>query len=87
MQRTPRLAGVIADYDRVLKQRTALLKSAKVRGIRGDRSRRWMCGMTSSSHSGPYPPRQHPASSPAGGTFRHFGRTADVYAHGHADHA
>ena len=36
MQRTPRLAGVLADYDRVLKQRNALLKSAKARGIRGD---------------------------------------------------
>lgn len=36
IQRTPRLAGVIADYDRVLKQRNALLKSAKARGIRGD---------------------------------------------------
>jgi len=30
------MAGVLADYDRVLKQRTALLKSAKARGIRGD---------------------------------------------------
>ena len=28
VQRTPRLAGVRADYDRVLKQRTALLKTA-----------------------------------------------------------
>ncbi len=36
MQRSPRLAGVLADYDRVLKQRTALLKSAKARGIRGE---------------------------------------------------
>jgi DNA replication and repair protein RecF len=36
VQRTPRLAGVLADYDRVLKQRTALLKSAKARGLRGD---------------------------------------------------
>lgn len=36
VQRTPRMAGVIADYDRVLKQRTALLKSARARGIRGD---------------------------------------------------
>ena len=36
VQQTPRLAGVLADYDRVLKQRNALLKSAKVRGIRGD---------------------------------------------------
>jgi DNA replication and repair protein RecF len=36
IQRSPRFAGVLADYDRVLKQRTALLKSAKSRGIRGD---------------------------------------------------
>lgn len=36
VQRSPRFAGVISDYDRVLKQRTALLKSAKVRGVRGD---------------------------------------------------
>ncbi len=36
VQRTPRLAGVLSDYDRVLKQRTALLKSAKARGIRGE---------------------------------------------------
>ncbi len=36
VQRSPRFAGVIADYDRVLKQRTALLKSAKARGIRGE---------------------------------------------------
>ena len=36
VQRAPRMAGVISDYDRVLKQRTALLKSAKARGIRGD---------------------------------------------------
>ena len=36
VQRTPRLAGVLADYDRVLKQRTALLKSAKARGLRGE---------------------------------------------------
>ncbi|WP_457099788.1 DNA replication/repair protein RecF [Microbacterium sp. P5_E9] len=36
IQRTPRLSGVLADYDRVLKQRTALLKSAKARGVRGE---------------------------------------------------
>lgn len=36
VQRAPRFAGVLADYDRVLKQRTALLKSARSRGIRGD---------------------------------------------------
>lgn len=37
IQRTPRLAAVLADYDRVLKQRNALLKSARARGIRGER--------------------------------------------------
>ncbi|WP_127818410.1 DNA replication/repair protein RecF [Microbacterium sp. CPCC 204701] len=36
VQRAPRMAGVIGDYDRVLKQRTTLLKSAKARGLRGD---------------------------------------------------
>jgi DNA replication and repair protein RecF len=36
IQRTPRLASVLADYDRVLKQRNALLKSARARGIRGE---------------------------------------------------
>ncbi len=36
IQRAPRMAGVIADYDRVLRQRTALLKSARARGIRGE---------------------------------------------------
>jgi DNA replication and repair protein RecF len=36
VQRAPRFAGIIADYDRVLKQRTALLKSARARGIRGE---------------------------------------------------
>lgn len=36
VQRAPRLAGVLADYDRVLKQRTALLKSARARSVRGD---------------------------------------------------
>ncbi|PPL19828.1 DNA replication/repair protein RecF [Microterricola pindariensis] len=34
--RSPRLAGVLADYDRVLKQRNTLLKSARARGVRGD---------------------------------------------------
>ncbi|WP_040167957.1 DNA replication/repair protein RecF [Microbacterium gorillae] len=34
VQRRPRLASVIADYDRVLRQRNALLKSARARGIR-----------------------------------------------------
>lgn len=36
IQRMPRMAGVLADYDRVLKQRTTLLKSARARGIRPD---------------------------------------------------
>ncbi|QWT24668.1 DNA replication/repair protein RecF [Subtercola sp. PAMC28395] len=33
--RTPRLAGVTADYDRVLRQRNTLLKSARNAGVRG----------------------------------------------------
>ncbi|MFS0866018.1 DNA replication/repair protein RecF [Microbacterium sp. 179-B 1A2 NHS] len=36
IQRAPRLAGVLGDYDRVLKQRTALLKSARARGLRAE---------------------------------------------------
>ena len=36
VQRAPRLTGVLADYDRVLRQRNALLKSARARGIRRD---------------------------------------------------
>ncbi|CAD5137453.1 DNA replication and repair protein RecF [Microbacterium sp. Nx66] len=36
IQRTPRLAAVLGDYDRVLRQRNALLKSARARGIRGE---------------------------------------------------
>ena len=36
VQRAPRLAGVLSDYERVLKQRTALLKSARSRGLRGE---------------------------------------------------
>jgi DNA replication and repair protein RecF len=36
IQRSPRMVGVLGDYDRVLRQRTALLKSARARGIRGD---------------------------------------------------
>lgn len=36
IQRAPRMAAVLGDYDRVLKQRTALLKSARARGIRGE---------------------------------------------------
>ena len=33
---SPRMAGVIADYERTLKQRNALLKSARVSGLRTD---------------------------------------------------
>ncbi|GGI45446.1 DNA replication and repair protein RecF [Agromyces flavus] len=33
VQRTPRLAGVMSDYERVLKQRNSLLKSARARGL------------------------------------------------------
>ncbi len=36
VQRAPRMGGVLGDYDRVLKQRTALLKSARARGLKGD---------------------------------------------------
>ncbi|MFT4052690.1 MAG: DNA replication/repair protein RecF [Microbacterium sp.] len=36
VQRSPRMAGVLADYDRVVKQRNALLKSARARGVRGE---------------------------------------------------
>ncbi|MFT4157427.1 MAG: DNA replication/repair protein RecF [Microbacterium sp.] len=36
IQRTPRMSAVLGDYDRVLKQRTALLKSTRARGLRGD---------------------------------------------------
>ncbi|MTE24153.1 DNA replication/repair protein RecF [Microbacterium sp. ZXX196] len=36
VQRTPRLAAVMADYDRALKQRTTLLKSARARGMRAE---------------------------------------------------
>ncbi|TFD53869.1 DNA replication/repair protein RecF [Cryobacterium sp. Hh11] len=34
--RTPRLAAVLSDYDRVLKQRNTLLKSARSSGLRGN---------------------------------------------------
>jgi DNA replication and repair protein RecF len=34
VQRNPRLAGVLADYDRVLRQRNSLLKSARASGLR-----------------------------------------------------
>ena len=37
VQRTPRMAGVMADYERVLKQRNSLLKSARSRGLSADR--------------------------------------------------
>jgi DNA replication and repair protein RecF len=33
--RSPRISGVIADYERVLKQRNTLLKSARVSGLKG----------------------------------------------------
>lgn len=33
--RTPRLSGVLSDYERVLKQRNTLLKSARASGIKG----------------------------------------------------
>jgi DNA replication and repair protein RecF len=36
--RTPRMSGVIADYDRVLRQRNTLLKSARASGMRGNLS-------------------------------------------------
>ncbi|MDQ1082328.1 MULTISPECIES: DNA replication/repair protein RecF [Microbacterium] len=36
VQRTPRMSAVLADYDRVLRQRSALLKSARARGLRAD---------------------------------------------------
>ncbi len=36
VQRIPRMTSVLADYDRVLKQRTTLLKSARARGIRAE---------------------------------------------------
>jgi DNA replication and repair protein RecF len=35
VQRTPRLAGVLADYERVLRQRNTLLKSARASGLHG----------------------------------------------------
>ena len=54
VQRTPRLAGVLADYDRVLKQRTALLKSAQgPRSARREACPRSTSGTTSSSPSAP----------------------------------
>jgi len=34
VQRTPRMAAVLADYDRTLRQRTTLLKSARARGMK-----------------------------------------------------
>lgn len=36
VQMSPRMSGVLGDYDRVLKQRNALLKSARARGVRGE---------------------------------------------------
>ncbi|MDF0515361.1 DNA replication/repair protein RecF [Agromyces sp. H3Y2-19a] len=37
VQRSPRLSGVMADYDRVLRQRNSLLKSARARGLAADK--------------------------------------------------
>lgn len=37
VQRTPRLSGVMADYDRVLRQRNTLLKSARARGLTAEK--------------------------------------------------
>jgi DNA replication and repair protein RecF len=34
IQRSPRMSAVLADYDRTLRQRTALLKSARARGLK-----------------------------------------------------
>jgi len=36
VQRQPRYAGVIADYERVLRQRSTLLKSARASGLKGN---------------------------------------------------
>jgi DNA replication and repair protein RecF len=36
VQRSPRLSGVMVDYERVLKQRNSLLKSARASGIRAN---------------------------------------------------
>lgn len=35
--RSPRLAGVLSDYDRVLRQRNTLLKSARASGVKSDK--------------------------------------------------
>ncbi|BDZ48689.1 DNA replication and repair protein RecF [Frondihabitans sucicola] len=35
--RNPRLSGVLSDYDRVLRQRNTLLKSARASGVKGDK--------------------------------------------------
>ena len=54
VQRTPRLAGVMADYERVLKQRNSLLKSARARGLaRRQARRRSTSGTSGSSRSAP----------------------------------
>jgi DNA replication and repair protein RecF len=37
VQRAPRLAGVMSDYDRVLRQRNTLLKSARARGLAAEK--------------------------------------------------
>jgi DNA replication and repair protein RecF len=38
MLRTPRMSGVLADYERVLRQRNSLLKSARASGVRSNLS-------------------------------------------------
>ena len=35
--RSPRISGIIADYERVVRQRNTLLKSARASGVKGDR--------------------------------------------------
>ena len=66
VQRSPRFSGVLSDYDRVLKQRTALLKSAKARGIRGDQLSTldvWddkLVALGTGAHRGSLGPRRRP---------------------------
>ena len=57
--RTPRLAGVRADYDRVLKQRNALLKSGAAGARQGDRDARRL-------GRAPHRPRRPAPGGPAG---------------------
>ncbi len=60
--RTPRYAGVRADYDRVLKQRNALLRSEPVAA-----PSRWTCGPSRSGTRTCPPPA--PSCWPAGSTW------------------